>query len=110
MAKYRYKATIDAIQWTGDNYDEVCKFVGKQIERDAHELINGEPALLILDTGEGFTMVSISDYITKHELLRTFSVSKAGMFEALYEKVEEHDKSNKNIKKEYAEPKPRKHY
>lgn len=100
MAIYRYKATIEAIQWTGTNYDEVCEFVGQKLEKDSHELINGEPALLILNTYKGHKMVSVSDYISK-AYDGTFNINDAKIFEILYEEVPENNNSLDNDNRDY---------
>lgn len=64
--KYRKKpVTVEAVQWSGDNYEEVCDFVGKSLERDASELCNNEPSSLLIPTLEGVIEARVYDYIIK---------------------------------------------
>ena len=93
--KYRKKPKIvEAIQWTGDNYDEVCEFAGEKLTRDGHELFNGEPACLVIETPvwELATTVEelalIGDYICKVKDGRCYK-SKRDEFEEEWEKIEE---------------------
>lgn len=40
VQKYKKKpVTIEAIKWTGDNFDAIKKFAGKDVELDGDELI-----------------------------------------------------------------------
>lgn len=62
---------IEAVQWTGDNYDEICNFIGEKLERDSSELINNEPACLVINVPvEELNIMTIEllyvgDYICK---------------------------------------------
>lgn len=86
--KYRKKpVVIEAIQWAG-NYQEVCEFVGKELERDAHTLFgNGEPGDLLIDTLEGKMEASPYDFIIKG-VNGEFYPCKPDIFEKIYEAVE----------------------
>lgn len=64
--KYRKKpVVIEAIQWDGTNYEEICEFVGTSLERDARELYKGEASNLLIQTLEGTMEARIYDYIVK---------------------------------------------
>lgn len=87
--KYRKKpVVIEAVQWTGDNYDEICKFVGKYLKLDASELYHNTPAILLIDTLEGEMAASIYDYIIKG-VKGEFYPCKPDIFLQTYEEVEE---------------------
>lgn len=51
--------TIEAVQWTGRNISDICKFTG----RDAgHLLSSGQ---LFIETLEGYHRAEVGDYIIK---------------------------------------------
>ena len=61
MAKYTKKpVTIDAVQWTGDNYDHVCEV----LEISAGQIHPGDETLVI-PTLEGLMTVSKGDFVIK---------------------------------------------
>lgn len=40
MAKYRKKpVVVDAVQWTGDNWDEIKRFAGENVAIDGTDLV-----------------------------------------------------------------------
>ena len=85
MMKYRKKPLeIEAIQYTGDNYKEVCDFVGKELKTP---LIQYEPGELIIETLEGNMIASVNDYIIKG-LRGEFYPCKPDIFDKSYESVE----------------------
>ena len=87
--KYRKKPVIiEAVQWTGDNYEEICNFTNISLKRDATQLYNGEPAVLIIPTLEGDHFVLIYDYIIKG-VQGEFYPCKPDIFKDTYELVEE---------------------
>ena len=60
MAKYRKKpVVIEAIQWTGHNISDICKFT----DRDVNHLIVG--GQLYIATLEGVHRASVGDFIIK---------------------------------------------
>lgn len=60
MAKYRKKpVVIEAIQWTGHNISDICKFT----DRDVNHLIAG--GQLYIATLEGVHHASVGDFIIK---------------------------------------------
>lgn len=81
--KYKSKPKIiEAIQWTGNNLEEMCAFVPKEFR---HNKIH-EPMGII--TLEGVMTVSEFDYIIKG-IKGEFYPCKPDIFEMSYEKIEE---------------------
>lgn len=79
MPKYRKKPVeIEAIQWTGDNLDEIKKFMGY------YEYAKGN---LIIKTLEGNMLASPGDYIIKG-VKSEFYPCKPNIFKETYEPVE----------------------
>lgn len=86
--KYRKKPVeIEAIQWTGDNYDEICKFVGKPLAFSAMPRDNSHPRMEI-DTLEGKMTATVNDYIIKG-VKGEFYPCKPDIFLQTYEEVKE---------------------
>jgi hypothetical protein len=82
MAKYRKKpVVIDAIQWTGDNYLEMRKFIKTDVVTFAH------PCLYI-QTLEGRMQAYKGDYIIRG-VNGEYYPCKPDIFEKTYEKVED---------------------
>lgn len=81
MAKYRKKPVIvEAVQWTGNNYDEICEFcTGILID----PVGDGK---LKIPTLEGDHIASIGDYIIKG-VKGEFYPCKHDIFEQTYELV-----------------------
>ena len=80
--KYRKKpVVIEAMQYTGNNYDKVCDFVGKKLD------IKGYGVSLIIETLEGNHIASIGDYIIKG-VQGEFYPCKPDIFEPTYAVVE----------------------
>lgn len=71
--------TIDAIQWTGDNAQELIAFVGDNLKV--------YPDVLGIDTLEGVMTVSINDYVIKG-VQGEYYPCKPDIFEATYTKGE----------------------
>lgn len=85
--RYRKKpVVIEATQWVGTNYEEICDFVGTKLERDASELCNGEPSNLLVPTLEGIMEARVYDYIIKG-VQGEFYPCKPDIFEQTYEMV-----------------------
>lgn len=82
--KYKKKPeVIEAIQYTGDNYKEICDFVGKELRRP---MIQYEPLEIIIETLEGNRIVKVNDFIIKGEH-GEFYPYKPDIFEKTYELV-----------------------
>ena len=82
IKKYKTKpCVIEAIQWNGDNFDEIYKFTER---KSRLESINNERFELIVNTLEGKMIASRGDYIIKG-LRGKFYPCKPDIFEATYE-------------------------
>lgn len=80
--KYRKKpVVIDAIQWTGSNFKEVCDFISSR----AMHVDNGS---LIIETLEGDMKASFGDYIIRG-VKGEYYPCKPDIFEDTYERVED---------------------
>ena len=83
--KYRKKpVVIEAVQWTGNNYEEICKFVGKKLEAP---MIQYKPNELIIETIEGNHVASEGDFIIKG-VHGEFYPCKPDIFEKTYDLAE----------------------
>lgn len=81
--KYRHKPTaIEAVQWTGDNLEELRAFVPEQYR---HNKIHQPMGIVTLG---GVLTVSDGDYVIKG-IKGEFYPCKPDIFEASYEKVDE---------------------
>jgi hypothetical protein len=81
--KYRAKPTIkEAIQYTGENLEEVMQFIG--LDRTPPPI---EGMTLVINTLEGNMHAAVNDYIIKG-IKGEFYPCKPEIFEASYEKVE----------------------
>lgn len=79
--KYRKKPVIiEAVQWTGDNISEICKFTKRDI---SHLLRSGQ---LHIETLEGIMKASVGDFIIKGVSCE-FYPCKPEVFYQTYEKV-----------------------
>lgn len=74
---------IQAIQWTGDNYDKVLDFVGKEHLLTQHYFYRRE---LIIRTLEGDHHALVSDWIIRG-IKGEFYPCKPDIFEQTYEEV-----------------------
>ena len=80
--KFRKKPVeIEAIQWTGDNIDEISKFMNYKLHD--YDKFNG----LHIYTLEGRYKASINDWIIKG-IVGEFYPCKPDIFENTYEKVD----------------------
>ena len=88
--KFRKKPVIiEAIQWTGKNYNEIRQFTGLKLGRDLKLFPGGsfsDP--LIIPTLEGNHRAEINDWIIR-EVKDKYYVCKPDIFEMTYEPVEE---------------------
>ena len=88
MAKYRKKpVVIEAVQWTGDNFEEIQKML---INADENRVImphpNEDEDSLLIATLEGEMRADKGDYIIKG-VKGEFYPCKPDIFEATYERV-----------------------
>ena len=92
--RYRKRAfEIEAMQWTGENLEEIKAFVGKSLIYDildtAWEVGKGKPRVFMkIKTLEGDMIASEGDYIIKG-ISGEFYPCKPDIFKATYEEVEE---------------------
>lgn len=88
MAKYRKKpVVIEAIQWTGDNYNEICRFTGMKLGRTRITFSpEGTSDQLIILTLEGDHRANIGDYIIRG-IKGEFYPCKPDIFVATYEPI-----------------------
>lgn len=77
---------IEAIQWDGSNYTELCRFVGVPLELDAGELLDEKPSRLLIPTLEGLSVANIYDYVIKG-VKGEFYPCKPDIFKQIYEEV-----------------------
>ena len=85
MTKYRKKpVVIEAVQWTGDNWDEIAKFYPNNLMYD----YPASKRTIVIQTLEGQTRADQNDWIIKGTR-GEFYPCKPDIFEATYEKVEE---------------------
>lgn len=80
--------TVRAIQWTGDNFEEVVDFVEKDILFTLDSL--GKPCLII-NTLEGAHNVSVGDWIIRG-VKGEFYPCKPDIFEQSYEETDRKEK------------------
>lgn len=82
--KYRkIPIVIEAIQWTGDNYNAVCKFVGKRLDLAECQK---DTLGLVINTLEGDMLASLGDYIIRG-VKGEYYPCKPDIFEMTYEEV-----------------------
>lgn len=92
--RYRKKPVeIEAVQWTGENLEEIKAFVGESLIYDiidtAWKVGKGRPYVLMkIKTLEGDMIASEGDYIIKG-IAGEFYPCKPDIFKATYEEVEE---------------------
>lgn len=83
--KYRKKpVVIDAVQWSGNNLNEILDFM-KDKQPNYYE--DDEKKLLTIQTLEGNMIASVGDYIIKG-VQGEFYPCKPDIFEQTYEVVE----------------------
>ena len=85
VQKYKKKpVTIEAIKWTGDNFDDVKKFAGKNVKMDGDELI-----ITTLEDGKDGKAVhaaTIGDFVIKG-VEDEFYFCKPDIFKKTYDKA-----------------------
>lgn len=90
--KYRKKPiVIEAIQWTGDNLQEIIDFIGLQNFTVDYLLClkdnTAKPERLIIDTLEGSMLANIGDYIVKG-IKGEYYPCKEDIFKEIYEPLD----------------------
>jgi len=85
--KYRKKpVVIEAIQWNGENKDEIQNFCGDVVKFKMYDRVSGPPHLVV-KTLEGHMDASIGDYIIRG-VQGEFYPCKPDIFELTYEAVD----------------------
>ena len=92
MGKYRKKpVVIEAVQWTGKNYDECMNFMGEdcghKLAYEDYEERCIETGEILIDTPEGRMTASTNDWIIKG-IKGEFYPCKPDIFDKTYEKIE----------------------
>jgi len=93
MSKFRKKpVVIDAVQWTGENLEEIrefCSNIIPTIQNMSYKKNKNERAndLLGIPTMEGYMTASLNDWIIKG-VEGEFYPCKPKIFEKTYERVE----------------------
>jgi len=89
MAKYRkIPVTIDAIQWNGNNEEEIMSFVGENCEFSSSTSADYDSfTTLIIHTLEGDMSARIGDYIIRG-VEGEFYPCRRDIFERTYELAE----------------------
>lgn len=78
---------LEAIQWTGFNEDEICKFVGVE----NWELVYGDDLSILVPSCHDSDIcfgLAVNDYLVK-DMNEDFHACTHDMFKRLYEIVEE---------------------
>ncbi|MCT8138636.1 hypothetical protein H1D32_13330 [Anaerobacillus sp. CMMVII] len=84
--KYRKKpVVIEALQWLGHNWNEMCDFIPVPDAAVGH--LEGEEMLIKIKTLEGEMTANMNDYIIKG-VNGEFYPCKPDIFEKTYEKVD----------------------
>ena len=73
---------IEAVQWTGDNIDEIINFCGNSLT-----FKGSKPSRIYIHTFKGRYLCSPYDYIIKDDELGMFYPCKPDVFEQTYEEV-----------------------
>ena len=89
MAKYgRKPVIIEAIRWTGENYDTICQFTGMKLGRTKITFSEGGTSdELVIPTLEGELRANIGDFIIQG-IKGEFYPCKPDIFEATYQPME----------------------
>lgn len=87
---------IDAVQWTGDNIEELKEFVGDSlvIEETICSCVGTNEEFsrissIYIKTLEGGICVNLYDYLVKEGVLGEFYTCSPNIFEATYDEVED---------------------
>ena len=90
--KYRKKpVVVDALQWDGTNFDEICnfmqKFYGSKLNYENMSEHASKTGELFIQSLEGVMRASKGDYIIKG-IQGEFYPCKPDIFEVTYEKID----------------------
>ena len=89
--RYRKKPVIiDAIQWTGHNFQKVLKFVEETEFENARKILAFHQNHLHIQTLEGTHLANEGDWIIRG-VHQEYYPCKPDIFEETYERVEEGD-------------------
>lgn len=90
MSKYHKKPVeIEAVQFTGENFDEVLAFTGSAACKESAACHgDGPPYCIRIDTLEGSMLAGRDDWIIRG-VQGEFYPCKSDIFEATYEPAEE---------------------
>lgn len=102
MKKYRKKpVVVEAIQWTGNNLEEVRNFVGSDLIEDYIKHFDIEGVLIkktlvsiAIDVLQETMMVDYGDYIIK-DAHGDFNLCRSDIFKQIYEEVIDDNKKQK---------------
>lgn len=84
--KYRKKTTIvEAVQWDGDNKEEIVALCGSQAIFGGNLLLG--PNFLYIDTLNGRIFVNINDYVVKEKGIGLFKLPES-IFTKQYELID----------------------
>lgn len=91
--KYRKKpVVIEALQWNGKNFDELCNFMqefhGHKLAYEDAEEQSIKTGCYLINTLEGIMTVSKNDWIIKG-VNGEFYPCKPDIFDKTYEKIED---------------------
>lgn len=93
MAKYTPKCeVIEAIQFTGENYEELKEFIGDSFQVISSDL--REPFILMRNTYGGAVHASKGDYVMKNPEGDGFLVGRDDIFKQRYVEIKEGEERN----------------
>lgn len=87
LEKSKKSVEIEAVQWNGENINEIYKFVGDAWTGDIIVHPNNSLYEIVIRTLEGDMTVSPGDFIIK-DIQGKFYPCKPDIFEQTYEKIE----------------------
>ena len=89
--KYRKKPIeVEAMQWTGENLEEIEIFAEESLIHDIIDIAKGRPyKLIVIKTLKDNMIAPEGDYIIKDILSGEFYLCKLDIFKRTYEEVEE---------------------
>jgi hypothetical protein len=89
MPKFRKKPiVIEAVQFIGDNWDEILEFLGYSDPSDAADQVAYRDGVLFISTLEGTMKALSNDWIIRGVAFELYPC-KPDIFTATYERVED---------------------
>lgn len=89
MPKFRKKPlVVEAVQWTGSNYDEIMEFAGG----GSGNIVDQRGRHLVIHTREGKMTADVSDWVVKEPnptADRKFYPVKDEIFKTIYDRIPE---------------------